>query len=206
MAAAEWKTASASQWELKNKGQVDNNFGNFDHVVYTKEGNSANASIFPHKSFSDWILDSGASKHVAGTLNEFDSYIQYPPEHNETIQTADGTPQPIKGVGTVQCTPCIKLSYVLHIPAFPVNLVSLSSLIDQLDCRITLDKYMCLIQGRQTCRKLGTGTRHNGLWYVNRGASRSSVLAAMLGERETMAIIHHCRMGHMSFEKMSSVS
>lgn len=72
VAATEQETASASQGELKNKGQVDNNFGNFAHAVYTKEGNSANASIFPHKSFSDWILDSGASKHVAGTLNELD--------------------------------------------------------------------------------------------------------------------------------------
>jgi hypothetical protein len=44
-----------------------------------------------YKSCSNWILNSGASKHVAGTLKEFDSYTQYPPTHKETIQTADGT-------------------------------------------------------------------------------------------------------------------
>lgn len=38
VAAAEQETASALQGELKNKGQVDNNFGNFAHAVYTKEG------------------------------------------------------------------------------------------------------------------------------------------------------------------------
>jgi hypothetical protein len=63
------------------------------------------------------------------------------------MQTVDGTPQPIKGVGTVQCTP-IKLSSVLHVPAFPVNLVSLSALVDQLDCRIIIDKRNCVIQER----------------------------------------------------------
>lgn len=32
--------------------------------------------------------------------------------------------KPIKGLGNVQCTPVIKLSSVLHVPVFPVNLVS----------------------------------------------------------------------------------
>jgi hypothetical protein len=46
---------------------------------------------------------------------------------------------------------------VLHVPAFPVNLVSLSALVDQLDCRVILDKIMCLIQ--PTSMKLGTRIR-----------------------------------------------
>ena len=156
----------------------------------------------------DWILDSGASKHVAGTSTEFESYTQYPITHCETIQTADGTSQPIKGVGSVQCTPTIKLSDVLHVPAFPVNLLSLSALIDQIDCRITLDKKICLIQERMTGRKLGTGTRRSGLWYMDRDVSRSGaspILAVLVGVSETMAMIHHCRMGHMAFDKMSKM-
>uniref|UniRef100_A0A453P4T4 Uncharacterized protein n=1 Tax=Aegilops tauschii subsp. strangulata TaxID=200361 RepID=A0A453P4T4_AEGTS len=35
-----------------------------------------------------------------------------------------------KGIGTVQCTPAIKLSSVLHVPAFLVNMLSMSALID----------------------------------------------------------------------------
>ncbi|KAJ1289187.1 hypothetical protein BS78_02G145200 [Paspalum vaginatum] len=109
------------------------------------EGNYAHASIPTQISKLNWILDSGASKHVTGTSSEFDSYIQYPPTRKETIQTADGTSQPIRGVGTVQCTPSIKLLSLLHVPAFPVNLVSLSALVDQLDCRVILDRENCLI-------------------------------------------------------------
>lgn len=40
---------------------------------------------------SDWIIEIGASKHVTGNISEFDTYIQYPPTHRGTIQTADGT-------------------------------------------------------------------------------------------------------------------
>jgi hypothetical protein len=99
-------------------------------------------SIATHNVDSEWILDSGASKHVTRSISEFDSYSPYPPTHRGTIQTADGTSQPIRGVGLVQCTPNIKLSSVLHVPAFPVNLVSLSALIDQQDCNIMVNKYV----------------------------------------------------------------
>jgi hypothetical protein len=141
-------------------------------------------SIATHNVDSEWILDSGASKHVTGSISEFDSYSPYPPTHRGTIQTADGTSQPIRGVGSVQCTPNIKLSSVLHVPAFPVNLVSLSTLIDQQDCNIMVNKYMCLIQERTTSMKIGTGTRHRGLWRMDRdkmGQEAGSMLAAIVG-------------------------
>ena len=113
-------------------------------------GMKNHALISMKKTNSSWILDSGASKHVTGRPNEFISYKLYPSSYKETIQTADGTFQPIKGIGTVKCTPSITLSSVLYVPSFPVNLVSISSLVDQLDCRVSLDRENCLIQERKT--------------------------------------------------------
>jgi hypothetical protein len=52
-------------------------------------------------SYANWILDSGASRHVTGAPNEFASYTAYPSTYSETIQTVDGTHQPIRGVGSV---------------------------------------------------------------------------------------------------------
>ena len=34
---------------------------------------------------SDWILDSGASRHVTGMSSEFASFTPYPDAHKETI-------------------------------------------------------------------------------------------------------------------------
>ena len=108
-------------------------YGDFAHWTYTDEGNSERASLATNENGPEWVLNSEASKHVASELCVFDSYSKHPPTHTGTIQTADGTKRPIKGVGTVKCTSNITLSSVLHVPAFPVNLVSLSALIDQME-------------------------------------------------------------------------
>jgi hypothetical protein len=67
-------------------------FINFTHM---NEGNYANTSCQTQISQLKWILDSGTSRHVTGASREFASCTQYPPTRKETIQTADGTPQPI---------------------------------------------------------------------------------------------------------------
>ena len=204
------KQGSEPEREVKKGGQQgETSFGQFAHFVYTDKGNTENASLAAHKLDSDWILDSGASRHVTGSIREFELYNQYPSTYHETIQTADGTAQPVKGVGVVKCSSSINLSSVLYVPAFPVNLISMSCLVDQIDCRITVDKYMCLIQERRTGRKLGEGIRRRGLWHLDREKPEmlgySVVLAAVQGDKETKAMIHHCRMGHISFDKMIRV-
>ena len=158
-------------------------------------------------SLANWILDSGASKHVTGTLSEFASYNPFAPMQKETIQTADGTAQPIKGVGTVQCTPSITLSSVLYVPSFPVNLVSLSALVDHMDCRVTLDQENCLIEDRKTGKMLGSGVRRNGLWFLDRREDTScTALTTAMDENEAKVILEHCRLGHLSFDTMAKVS
>ena len=61
----------------------------------------------------------------------------------------------------------------------------MSALIDDLDCRIIVDRKICIIQERRTGRKLGTGTRRNGLWYMDHEVPDNAlctVLAVMMGE------------------------
>lgn len=180
-------------------------YGNFANLVSMDEGNSEKASLATNENDTEWILDSGASKHVAGKFGVFESYIKHPPTHKGTIQTADGTKQPVVGEGTVKCTSNISLSYVLHVPAFPVNLLSLSALIDDIDCSVTLNKFGVVIQERETRQMVGTGTRRKGLWYVEKGVQPELVYAATMEDKEKQAMIHHCRMGHVSFDEMSRI-
>ncbi|CAD6270849.1 unnamed protein product [Miscanthus lutarioriparius] len=115
---------------------------------------------------ANWILDSGASRHVTGTLDEFASYNSFPPA---------------------------------------LNLVSISALVDQMDCRVTLDRENCLIEDRKTGMMLGSGIRRNGLWFLDRRIDNSTctALAISTSEEETKVILQHCRLGHMSFDTMS---
>jgi hypothetical protein len=52
---------------------------------------------------------------------------------------------------------------------------------------------------------VGTGTRRKGLWYVEKGVQPELVYATTMEDKEKQAMIHHCRMGHVSFDKMSRI-
>jgi hypothetical protein len=67
--------SSSEQNEVKKgEQQTDTSFGNFAHFVYTNEGKIESASIARYRLNSEWVLDSGATKHVSGSIGEFESY------------------------------------------------------------------------------------------------------------------------------------
>ena len=148
---------------------------NIANYTQSTSGNPNHAFMSMQSSNLDWILDSGATKHVSGMSNEFASYTPHPCTHKEMIRTANGTSCPVKGVGTVQCTPSIGLSSVLYVPSFSVNLISISSLVDHMDCWVSFDRYNCLIQERQSGKKLGIGIKRDGLWYLDQRDTSETV-------------------------------
>jgi hypothetical protein len=96
------------------------------------------------------------------------------------MHTADGTTHPVKGVRTVKCTPNIQLATILHVLAFPVNSISLSSLVDQIDCSITFNGQGCLIRERKTDKNIGEGIISRGLWYLDRENTKGQESSASL--------------------------
>lgn len=55
---------------------------------------------------------------------------------------------------------------------------------------------------------LGTRVRRRGLWYMDcimKDQEGMHMLAAVAEDKETRAIIQHCKMGHVSLEKMYQV-
>nr|AAP21414.1 putative polyprotein [Oryza sativa Japonica Group]ABF99446.1 retrotransposon protein, putative, unclassified [Oryza sativa Japonica Group] len=159
-----------TQWEewQKNKTNESSNttthFGNFANYAQVGEGTQAQALASTYRHPIDWIIDSGASKHVTGLHNTFTSYTPY--IHSETIQIADGTSKPIH-----------------------VNLLSISSAIDQLKCIVVFDENSCLFQEKGTGRRIGTGVRRDGLWYINH---EELGLAAVVGDVEKeISLLHY---------------
>jgi hypothetical protein len=164
------------------------------------EGTQAQALASSYRHNIDWIIDSWASKHVTGESQLFTTYIPYP--HSETIQIVDGTSQPIHGVGSVECIPSISLSSVLHVPSFSVNLFSVSSIIDQFKCIVIFDEDFCIFQEKASRRMIGTGVKHNGLWYINH---KNSALTMSIEGTEKKIMLLHYRLGHVSIESLSKL-
>jgi hypothetical protein len=126
------------------------------------------------------------------------TYIPY--THSESVQIADGTSQQFRGIGSVECTPSLSLSPVLHVPSFPVNLLPVSSIIDQFKCIVIFYENSCVFQEKSTKRKIRTGVRHNGLWFISH--EESALKATVEGDGKEI-LLHHRRLGHISFENLS---
>ena len=151
---------------------------------------------YAHKS---WIIDSGATNHMTGASNLFTSYT--PCSGKDKVRVADGSMVPITGRGSIRCTKTLSLSPVLHVPDFPINLLSVSSITKSLNCRGWFDPSHCAFQELGTGRILGTGTVHNGLYYLDEGSDEVAFASKMSPCQELLLL--HRRLGHPSFASVS---
>ena len=107
---------------------------------------SASSSIgqLPHSSsgmsHSEWVLDSGASHHMSPDSSSFTSVS---PLSSIPVMTADGTPMPLAGVGSV-VTPHMSLPNVYLIPQLKLNLMSVGQICDS-------DDYLVMFSGSFCC-------------------------------------------------------
>jgi hypothetical protein len=112
------------------------------------------------------------------------------------------TSQLIHGVGSTECTPSINLSSVLHVPSFLVNLLSVSSIIDQFKCLAIFDEQSCIFQEKRTGKRIGTGVRRNGLWFISQ---EEQALSATIERDKREIMLLYRRLGHVPFENLSKL-
>jgi hypothetical protein len=90
----------------------------------------------------------------------------------------------------------------LHVPSFPVNLLSVSSIIDQFKCLAIFDEQSCVFQEKRTGKRIGTEVKRNGLWFINQ--EEQALSATTEGNKREIMLLHH-RLGHVSFESLSKL-
>ena len=144
---------------------------------------TSHQGMTPHQTHNSttqsksWIIDTGATNHMTGASNIFTSYT--PCSGKDKVRVADGSMAPITGCGSVRCTKTLSLSPVLHVPKFPVNLLSVSSITQFLNCRCWFDPTCCAFQELGTGRQLGTGTEHEGLYYLDDGTDEVAFVSCL---------------------------
>ena len=82
---------------------------------------------------NDWIVDAGASNHMTGSLNGFFKYKQCDKAIKVTM--ADGNISFAKGEGSI-CLADLRLNSVLYVPDLRCNLLSISKLTKDLNCKV----------------------------------------------------------------------
>ena len=110
---------------------------------FAHSGNLANSvSAFHSQSNLPWIIDSGASDHMTYSSSLFSDYK--PCSGQDKVKIADGTGSSVSGKGSIRITPSLPLSSVLHVPSFSNNLLSISRLTRELNCRVTFFPSHCV--------------------------------------------------------------
>ena len=95
-------------------------------------------------SCEPWILDSGASDHMTGSLQLFITYS--PSTTHRTVKIADGSLLNILGIGFVNISPSLCLQNVLYISGFQCNLMSISKITLDLHCNAVFSPLVCQFQ------------------------------------------------------------
>jgi len=111
---------------------------------------SSSIGQLPHSSSSisnsEWVLDSGASHHMSPDSSSSPSVS---PSPLIPVMTADGTPMPLAGVGSV-VTPHLSLLNVYIIPNLKLNLASVGQLCESGDYLVNFSSSFCCVQDLQS--------------------------------------------------------
>jgi len=89
---------------------------------------------------------------------------EYPPCKNSIdISMVDGAVSPIVGRGNV-CILNLKLKSVLYVPGINYNLLSISRITKDMNCRVIFLPSYCIFQDQASGRTIGSAEAKDGLY------------------------------------------
>lgn len=103
---------------------------------------TSNLDTLSGKMFYSWILDIGCSHHMTGRqellagLHSIFPYIIGLPNGSETTGTQEGF---------AHLNPNFKIHHVLYIPKLKCNLISVSQLVKEHKCMVTIIDEICVV-------------------------------------------------------------
>jgi hypothetical protein len=125
--------------------------------------------------------------------------------------TADGTPMPLAGVGSV-VTPHLSLPNVYLIPKLKLNLASVGQICDSGDYLVMFSGSFCCVQDLQSQKLIGTGRRENGLYILDElkvpvaaaaaAATTADLSSFRLSLSSSSFYLWHSRLGHVSSSRL----
>lgn len=141
-----------------------------------------------------WIFDCGATDTM--TYDPSDICVDSKPRRTH-IQTANGEVMPVKGGGTIELSPILRLPNCLYIPSLSHKLLSISHVTKELNCTLLMHPTFCILQDIRTGMIIGRGTERQGLYYVDDVTQQGTVKLAH-GTTDREAWLWHRRLGHPS--------
>lgn len=151
-----------------------------------------------------WIVDSGATHHVSHDINLFESLST---NLCSSVTLPTGSNVKIEGVGVIKLTTHITIKNVLYIPAFRINLLSVSQMTKELKTRVSFDEHSCVIQDHSREQMIGKGKEIAGLYVLDTATlpSHPSAVSPFCSSVVIDATLWHSRLGHPSYVKLDTL-
>jgi len=112
----------------------------------------------------DWILDTGATDHIAMDISQFTDLRKFSSYGYVTLP--DAHTAEIVGIGDIVLTNGIVLKNTLCVPKFKYNLLSISRLAKDNHIRVVFYDTFCLLQDYASSQVKGIGKEFKGLYYL----------------------------------------
>jgi len=160
---------------------------------------------------SSWIVDTGATHHTCHDLSWFTSYSEIKPISvtlpNKNIVEACHR-------GNVKLSDSLQIHNVLYLPAFAVNLISVSKLCKEQNCIVNFEANQCIIQEKKDMRKIGLAEEIDGLYYLKaekqtKKQAKISSISVSNNKPTSLVpagILWHLRLGHLSHYRMQCMN
>ena len=114
-------------------------------------------------SSHSWIIDNGATSHIASSLSVFASHK---PAHNLYVTLPYHTRVPVHSTCVVKLQTDFTLHNVLYVPGFKVNLPSIPAMLTNTSYTATFTNTSCFIQDRLASKVIGKGDLLEGLYVL----------------------------------------
>ncbi|XP_019460030.1 PREDICTED: uncharacterized protein LOC109359789 [Lupinus angustifolius] len=153
----------------------------------------------------DWLMDTGATDHIAYDLHRFSTQRCISPV---MITLPDGSRVSTSICGTVILSESLILFNVLYVPNFHVNLVSVHKLIQSLHCHLTFHLNSCTIVQSTTKKVIGTTSLTQGLFVIDLShKTHSSVFVSNSSTSLTNEFtLWHLKLDHAPTSLMKTLS
>ena len=149
-----------------------------------------------------WIIDTGATYHMTSDANILHSLKTA----NQTfITSANGSISLVTKECSLSLTSSLNLDHVLVVPSLDYDLLSVSQIIDSLNCSVSFLPLYCLFQDLLTRAVIGCGTRRGKLCYLDLTEECSNRLSQVhhVSRDESTRMkkiwLWHRRLGHSAF-------
>ena len=166
-------------------------------------------------SVQEWIVDSGATRHICANREAFSSYKPIG-DDNEVVYLGDSRPTKVLGKGKVLLKltsgKTLALNDVLHVPNMKTNLVSVA-LLGKVGVKVSFESDKIVMTKNNVF--VGKGYCNQGLFALNisnvineNASSSSAYFDSSTAYFVNSSELWHARLGHINFgylKKMQSV-